>query len=57
MVLPKKSESVRVNRIRLRMSHHLTPTSLLLRSPSIVVAAVGGQVLETKLRSMDGMSK
>lgn len=34
------------NRIRLRISH-----------PSIVVAAVGGQVIETKLRSLDGLSK
>nr|VDC98441.1 unnamed protein product [Brassica rapa] len=42
----KKSEYVRVNRIRLRISH-----------PSIVVAAVGGQVIETKLRSLDGLSK
>ncbi|CAN7013869.1 unnamed protein product [Brassica oleracea var. botrytis] len=42
----KKYEYVRVNRIRLRISH-----------PSIVVAAVGGQVIETKLRSLDGLSK
>ncbi|CAF1850117.1 unnamed protein product [Brassica oleracea] len=42
----KKYEYVRVNRIRLRISH-----------PSIVVAAVGGQVIETKLRSLDRLSK
>ncbi|CAN6922208.1 unnamed protein product [Brassica oleracea] len=42
----KKSEYVHVNIIRLRISHS-----------SIVVAAVGGQVIETKLRSLDGLSK
>ncbi|KAH0894014.1 hypothetical protein HID58_056443, partial [Brassica napus] len=51
-------EILAINQVENEMSHHLTPTSLLLicGSPSIVVAAVGGQVLERKLRSMDGLA-